>query len=450
MARRPEPRTSARVQQAVTASAEAVLGAVLLTPACLSEIDLVPEDFEHDWQRMVFNTFLQMGTAKEEIDLVTVTARLDQMVPAHTVDLPSDTWLSTLASIQRDTPTAKNVATYAKYVKEKAVARNAKAIAFSLVQSIDENTSELDAAVRSLMGLRKTDRRYSMRLGEAITRAVDELDARCSGTRPTGIPTGFTKLDGLLGGLAPEMLYVVGARPGMGKTSLGFQVLLNNPKVSSGFISTEMPTIQLVDRACSVVSGVSAHAIRLGKVGDSDWPKITAAYNEIAAMPIQVNERPAPTADEVLRQARHWKYEHDIQMLVIDYIQRIKSHDRKADRHAQLQEAVVSFKEIARELKIPVILLAQISREAEKRADKRPTMADFKDTGALEEEADVLMTLFRNEVYEPKNVDTKGLIEIAIIKNRHGPPAFLTARYNGACLRIENIDPGATTRDAFE
>jgi replicative DNA helicase len=433
------------------AAAESVLGSVLITPACFSEIDLVPEDFDFDWQRLIFNCFVGMVTRKEEIDVVTVAETLEQAVPSHSVDTPEGmSWMSLLASLQRDTPTAKNVSTYAKIVKERSIAKKAVGIAHSLIETVNGDVNELDIAVRNLMGLRTSDRKYAMRLGEAIPRAIDELDERCSGKSVIGLPTGFTKLDGLLGGLAPELLYIVGARPAMGKTSLGFQVLLNNPTVSSGFISTEMPTSQLVQRASAVLSGVSAHAMRLGKVVDSDWPKITAAFEQISRMPIQINERPAPTADEVLRQARHWKYEHDIKVLVIDYIQRIKSHDRKADRHSQLQEAVVAFKEIARELKIPVVLLAQISREAEKRADKRPTMADFKDTGALEEEADVLMTLFRNEVYEPKNIDTQGIIEIHILKNRHGPPAWFRARYNGACLRIENIDADSTTRDAFE
>lgn len=434
--------TTTHVSPKSIAAGDAVLGSILVHGPCLAEVSLIPEDFGFDWQQLVFRVLVKMSQAHEQIDVVTVAERLQEMAPAEEVDTPEGTsWLLLLTTLVRETPTWRNIASYAKIVKEQAVARRAAHIAASLAENVHGDLDQIDAATRELMALRGTDRKYSMRIGEAIPKAIDDLDARCEGKKPTGIPTGYTKLDLHIGGLAPQCLYVIGARPGMGKTTIGLDILLNNPTVASGFMSTEMPTSQLVDRACATVSGVSAHAIRLGKVNDQDWPALTDAYGKIEKMPLYINEKPAPTAEEVIRQARHWSHEHSIRLLVIDYIQRIKSADERRDRHQELQRATVAFKELARDLNIPVVLLAQINRQVESRADKRPTLADFKDTGALEEEGDVVISLFRNEVYEPKNIDTKGIIEIHVLKNRHGPCAWLKARYNAACLRIENIDP---------
>lgn len=451
MARRSGNTGAAKKSLPAAQAADAVIGSVLISPSSYEEVDLVPEDFEQPWQVATWEAIQGMVAKKEQIDVITLSERLRDTHPADRIDLPEEntSWLGALSSIQRDTPTAANISTYAKIVKQRSTTRAAERIGYSLVEGgADKEPEEVvDEAVRSLMALMKTDRNYSFRIGAAIGRTIDKMEERVEGKTKVGIQTKITKLDNHLGGLAPGHLIVIGARPAMGKTTMGLQILLNNPTISSGFMSTEMPGEELVQRAAANFSEVSSHAMRLGKVSEADWPKITAAFSTIHDMPIFVNDKPGPTPFEVIRQIRRWKYENDIKIAVIDYIQHLKLRDNR-DRTPQLQEAVVAFKELARDLKIPVVLLAQINRSVESRSDKRPNLGDFKDTGALEEEGDVVLSLYRDEVYNPKNIDTKGIIEIAILKNRHGPTAYLKARYNAALLRIEDYDPAAT--NSFE
>jgi replicative DNA helicase len=426
---------------AAIAAEEAVLGGLMLDTARHAEIDLAPEDFTTPKYQSIYRAIRECIQQRIQADVVTVSEILDRMEP------DGGSWLSYCAKIVTDTPSSANTRVYAAIVKRYSDATRAKGIAHAMIEDIDQDPEALDRAIKAMLRMTSSQRSHECMVGDTLGALVDYLDFRAQNKNTIpGMLTGLQRLDRSIGGLQKGHLIVVAARPGMGKTALMGGLHMANRKVHTGCISAEMPRDELVLRMVSSMSGVAFTDLRMGNLQDHEWSRINTAFAMLKAMPLHINDRSAPTIEQILRQARQWKYEHDIQMLSMDYIQRIPTPGGIQKRNEGVEHIVRSLKECARDLEIPVVALSAVSREAETRGDKRPLMSDLRDSGAIEAEADVIVTVYREEVYSDAD-NIKGVAELAVIKNRHGPLGRVTVHYNGPTLtfsdfRVDGGDDG--------
>lgn len=411
----------------VTDSEWAVIGGVLIKPSSLSELDLIPNDFIGENNRIVYEAFLDAEKAGEAIDLITIAERLEKHSRRG--------WLSLLGTIHKNTGSAANIKSYARIVKEESQKRRAVEIANNLITDI-EGEESVDHAIKALMHLNVTKKDHSSTIKQALTDAINDIDAKFNSGEMVGVSSGLTDLDDCLGGFHKTDLYIVAARPAMGKTAFMLN-LANSCDVPCGIISGEQGRQQIGGRMISINGKVSVHRTRTGKLEDEDWPKITRAVGMLADRPIYIYDKPGPTITDVIREARRLKFQNDIKILFLDYVQKIRATHMSNPKHIQVEEVVSSLKDLARELDIPIVALAQVNRNVESKPNKRPTMSDIKDSGSIEQEADNIMTLYRDEVYN-RDTDQKGIVEIAVMKNRHGPLGMIKAAWKGEFMVFDN------------
>ena len=411
----------------------AVLGAVMKKPTLVAEMDLLAEDFETQSYAIAYQAVLDMVAANDVVDIITVAERLNK---SH----PNMKALSVIGQAAKDCPTVVNAVAYAHIVKKDARNKKAKEVAVELLNTIDhaENSLQVvDQAVRGLMALAQTQKQYDSSIGQALQKAIINIEAAYESEDIVGIPMGLKRLDAILSGLHNSDLTIIGARPAMGKTAFMLN-LANNAKQPVGIISAEQPNEQMGMRLIAIHGRVNANHMRTGKMTEEDFTKVS---NTVATLHQQSNlwlyDKPAPSIMDVVRQARVWKHLHNIKALYVDYIQRIKWTDQNIPKHEQVGNVVMALKELARELDIPVVALAQVNREVEKRSNKRPRMGDLKDSGVIEQEADCIMLLYRDEVYN-ENTDQKGLMEIDVQKNRHGPIGFVCCYWLEEYMKVSD------------
>lgn len=426
------------VETAILASVEAelsVIGGLMQDASALPDLPLQPADFYRADCREAFRAILGLHAAKQPVDLVTVAEAMEQ---ADTLRyLPRG--LATLASWIENTPGSRNVPTYAGLVRGKAKARAAQAIGARLAAEAND-PSAIDTALRDLLALDVARREWEATLRQAVTAAVDLVDDMAQGIQ-RAVPTGLSDLDQRLAGWHDGDLVVIGARPAVGKTAFLLGSALRGG-VPCGVMSAEQPREQIGMRAIAHDGRVSLHRMRLGSLGDDDMGRLVAGSSRAAERPVWVNDQPGPTTEDVVRQARRWKHEHGIKALYVDYLQRIRvTQGRDRPPHERIGEIAMTLKETARELCIPVVVLAQVNREVEKRPNKRPGMADLKDSGTIEQEADVVLTLYRDEVYNPDGPDT-GIAEVSIAKNRHGPTGLVRCAWLGEFATFQDLRSG--------
>jgi replicative DNA helicase len=315
--------------------------------------------------------------------------------------------------------------------------RKARLIGAQLIEgAAGEGT--IDAAIRDLMTLALPAQKFDYNLNAAIKLAIDEIDEACEGKAP-GLTTGLADLDKMLGGLHGGDLVIVGARPAMGKTALMLNMAAS--ALMAGFpvgvFSGEQGVSQITQRLIAIQGRIPVMRMRNGSLIGEDWSKLSAAVASLKDRGMYIFDKPAPTLSDIVRRARSWHYNHGIKAIYLDYLQRVKI-TTKAPRHEAIGEIAAGLKELARELNIPVIALAQVNREVEKRVNKRPFMGDLKDSGTIEQEADQIFMLYRDEVYNEETKD-KGLAEINIEKNRHGSTGRVDLAWRGEYLRFENL-----------
>jgi replicative DNA helicase len=289
------------------------------------------------------------------------------------------------------------------------------------------------------MNIDVIEQKHSHTMAEAAMAAIEKAQATAKNDGVTGLPTGLSLLDKAIGGFQSPDLYVIGARPAMGKTSVILNMMLNHDS-SVGFFSTEQPADQIGLRAISATSAVSARKIRIAEFSHEDETAMSMAVFKLASSKIHIYDKGYLHINELMREARRMKYNFDVGAIYVDYIQRIKSGNK--ERRLEVAEVVTSLKSLARELKIPVIGLAQVNRKVEERNDKRPHMGDLLESGVVEQEADVVMLLYRDEVYNPQ-AGEKGVIEILIDKNRHGPTGNLKFAWLPETMQIKDLYAGA-------
>lgn len=407
----------------------AVLGGLMLDNSRFSEIDLLADDFADSTHGQIFEAIGAIIADGSNADPVTVGGYLER-----TSRIP----LTRVTRLVENTPSASNVVHYAKMVKAEARRRKAIAIAAELQNGLQEDGIEaVDVAIRELMALNTSRKSYECAVSEAVALAAEAIEtAHKNKGQITGIASGLTDLDERLGGFQNSDLYVIGARPACGKTSFLLNIA-DNADVPVGVMSGEQGRSQVGLRLIAKNGRINAHKLRLGKVDDTMWPTISKAIGKVSARQIWINDKPNPSIEEVVRQARKWAFQHGIRALYIDYIQRIRALP-KSPRHEQVGYVVLSLKELARELDIPVIALAQVNREVESRDDKRPRVSDLKDSGGIEQEADNIMLLYRDEVYNETS-EHKGIMEINVGKNRHGPTGLIKVAFHGESMSFGNL-----------
>lgn len=409
---------------------DALIGSVLINPRVLATLDLTPADFVSPNAQQAWQAVVQVDLAGP-VDLVTVSAALSDMTNGRD-------WVVWLSERARNTPSSANAKAYAgelRKLRQKILAMRACSDAMGQIPSGGPDV--IDGLIGSLMDLMAIAKNYEFTMKESLRAAADLMEQARKGEIRT-VPTGLKKLDEQLGGLHNSDLIVVGGRPAMGKSALMLNLALN-AGCPVGIISSEQPHEQIGMRTLAIGSGVGLGRLRAADLNVHEWDLLPAAMAKHVDRGIVLNDRSGISIIEVVRQARQWKHGQDIKALYVDYIQRIKSSDPKVKRHEQVGEVVRSLKELARELNIPVLALAQVSRDVEKRADKRPNMGDMSDSSEIEKEADQVMTLYRDEAYNEQSQD-KGIMEISIEKNRHGPTGTVRAYWDGASQRVRDLE----------
>jgi replicative DNA helicase len=426
---------------------QAVLGGLMLEGQAWDRIaDKISEsDFYRKEHRLIFRAVAALAEANSPADVVTVSEWLEKN---H--ELQNAGGLSYLASLANNTPGAANITAYAQIVRERALLRNlihvSNRITHSAYHPEGRNAADiLDLAEKGIFDIREQGaHRHGgfVPLKSLLTRAVDRIDELFrSDSAITGVSTGFKDLDDMTSGLQPGDLIIVAGRPSMGKTSLAMNIAENaaiGNKTPVAIYSMEMPGEQLAMRMMASLGRINAHKVRTGKLDDDDWPRLTHAIGLLAEAPIFIDDTPALNPLELRTRARRLKREHGLGLIVVDYLQLMQSPETSENRATEISSITRALKGLAKELNVPMIALSQLNRSLEQRPNKRPVMSDLRESGAIEQDADVIFFIYRDEVYNEDSQD-KGTAEIIIGKQRNGPTGKVKLTFLGEYTRFENF-----------
>lgn len=404
----------------------AVLGAILLQDSCLAtaaEI-LIPTDFYHPPHMVVFEAMHRISASNRRVDLVTLQ---DELTKSNQLEEVGGVVF--LISLQEEIPAPGLIEQHAKIIKEKAVLRELIGSAASIItkcyeQQEDSIASVLDAAEKTIFSIaNKKSGQNFVQLNIWLKRTFQHLSDVKSHTRGiTGVPTCYSKLDEMTSGFQPGDLIILAARPSMGKTSLALNIATNAAFAGCpvGVFSLEMSAEQLTLRLLSTESGVAHHLIRNATITSDEWIELTNVAARLAELKIFIDDTAGQSIMDIRTQARKLKAQHDIKMLVIDYLQLLHSPKKHENRHQEVSEISRSLKALAKELGVPILALSQLSRAVDARVDKRPMLSDLRESGAIEQDADVIAFLYRDVVYNPET-EQPNSAELIIGKQRNGP-----------------------------
>ncbi len=417
------------MSQFVASSEEVVLGILLTDPSIYPKIELNVTDFSSEANRAIYRTIQTLAKHGRAIDVITVAESSGN--PELSVEC---------FKLANETYSSAGAAEYAQNIRQAARIREAKRIARALPDALDNHGSKaIERAVAALIKLGDDGRDWNFTLSDALNDALAIIDERETSGGKVKLPSGLHDLDAQLGGWHPSDLTVIGARPAMGKTAL----LLNlayNCNAPCGLLTLEQPREQVGLRFLSLDAEVPLESMRTGRLIDSDYQRVSSSLITLSKHEIYGYDKPGATISDVIRQARKWRYEHGIQVLFVDYLQLIEPDDRRLQRNHQVSATAKGLKFIAKDLGIPVVTLAQLNRDLEKRTDKRPMMSDLRDAGEIEQEADQIIMLYRDEVYDEATADP-GVMELITCKNRHGQTGVVKASWIAEYLQIKNLPP---------
>jgi len=423
-----------------------VLGAILLNNAVLVHtLELITgDDFYRTGHSIIYNSMLKLEGRGDPIDIITLVEEL-----RAGNDLEKVGGSAYVASLTNEVPGVAHARHYASIIRKLSTLRGlintANDIASEGYQAGRDVEEFLDKAEREIFSatarqVRPTAVSLHDLLKDAFNR-IEELHQKSE--MVTGVPSGFTELDDLTAGFQPSDLIIVAGRPGMGKTSFmlnATQYAAVKANVPVAFFSLEMSKEQLVMRLLCAEAHVDAQKLRRGMLRDSDWPKLTRAAGVLSECPIFIDDTPAISTLELRAKARRLYSEHKIGMVVVDYLQLMRASGRYDVREQEISEISRSLKALAKELNIPVVALSQLNRGVESRGDKRPMISDLRESGAIEQDADVVMFVYREEVYEKDKPEVQGLAEIIIGKQRHGPQGTANLAFHGQHTKFENLE----------
>ena len=405
---------------------QSTLGSMLLEKEAIykgAEI-LRPDDFYREAHRVIFEVVVHLANKGEPVDLITVSEELKQRGMLDKVG-----GVAYLTQLVNFVPTAANVEHYANIVAEKSLLRSIISVATNIVKMGYEGTEEvdviLDRAEKEIFEIsqkRNVKGFVSLRsiLVETFER-IEKLYESKGGV--TGLPTGYPDFDRMTAGLQPSDLIILAARPSMGKTTFALNLASHaavEVKVPVVIFSLEMSKEQLALKLLCSEAGVDNQRIRTGTLRDDDWPKLSHALGRLSDAMLFIDDTPGISALEIRAKARRIKSEYGLGLIIIDYLQLMQSRSKSENRQQEVSEISRSLKALARELDVPVIALSQLSRAVEQRADKKPTLADLRESGSLEQDADIVCFLYREDYYNPET-DRKNITELIIAKQRNGP-----------------------------
>jgi replicative DNA helicase len=411
-------------------SGQMIIGVLLKNPSKIAECNLTPLMFWNQTDALIFGAMLEMNSSNTPIDVITVTENL--------LGKTGRDYLETLMIYAtKGGGTEKNLKTYCEIITEAHRKTQAREIANLLTQTLHEPNA-VEMAIRALMELTSENRNYEYDINEACKIGLTAIKDRAEnkGKLP-GVDTGLNGLNDTIGGFHKSDLVVIGARPAMGKTALILNMILR-AKAKCGFISAEQGVSQIIQRGMAISGGVNSTNMRTGHLTEDDWDFLQAGCAKIKHHPgCWFYDKSSPTIEEVESIARRWKYEFGIEAFYIDYLQRLSVPPGKTKTEA-VSENTRRLKDLARELGMPVVVLAQVKRDVESRNDKRPGMGDISDSSEVEKEADCVMMMYRDEYYN-KDTTSAGIIELNIEKNRHGPTGCVPTKWSAQIMRISDL-----------
>ena len=417
-----------RMPPASIEAEQAVLGAMLLKPDAVTTAaeELSADDFYRETHRLIFEAMMELKERTEPVDLVTLTEQLKKADKLTKIG-----GIPALSLIANSVPTAANVHYHARIVHEKAQLRSlinaATEIAGAAYESADEVEDIMDSAEKRILQVASGKRSKDfVPLQDILLDTLEQIDLRYNNKGSiTGLPTGFAELDHLTAGLQKSDLILVAARPSMGKTAFTLNIAAHvvlRAKEPVAFFSLEMSKEQLVQRLLCSEGRIDSQRLRVGELEEKEWGDLIDTANRLSAAPLYIDDTPGITVMELRSKARRLKAEHGLSLIVIDYLQLMQGRASKNgdNRQQEISEISRSLKALARELNVPVIALSQLSRSVESRQIKRPMLSDLRESGSLEQDADIVMFLYREDYYDPET-ENKNITEVIIAKHRNGP-----------------------------
>lgn len=409
-----------------TEAEEAVLGSLLIDPEALFQVSpfLKPDDFyiqKNDW---IYATILNLHERREPIDFVTVCDDLERQ--GRLEEIGGAAYVTQLINA---VPSAIHCEAYGRIVEQAAIRRRLISAASRIAQLAYQEDQDVDLTVdRAEQALFSVSERRITRdlapVQEIIRRYYDRIEYLYDHQdEPLGVPTGFIDLDRLLGGLQRSDLILIAARPSVGKTSLGISVARHAADLGQhvAIFSLEMSSEQVVQRMVSAETGIDAQRLRLGGLREREWPLFVQATGRLSDLPLYVDDTPSISVLQMRTKARRLHAEHGIDLILVDYLQLMTAGDMRGESRVQEVSYISrSLKGLARELDVPLVAISQLSRAVEQRSDKRPILADLRASGSLEQDADVVMFIYRDEMYNP-DTDQPNIAEVIIAKHRNGP-----------------------------
>ena len=405
---------------------------------------LIPEDFYRHEHRLIYQALSELAKRYQPLDAVTVSEHLEA-----NGRLQDTGGLPYLAGLVQDTPGASNILAWADIVREHSIRRQLIRVGGQIIEKgyakDGTDTGELlDQAEREVFQIaerRRHNDKVGVQVADLVGTAVEEIQRRSEGQDTAGLPTGLHRFDDRTTGLHPGDLVILAARPAMGKTSLAMNWVEHAAmikKVPAAVFSMEMPALQLAQRLISSHGRINQEGLRKGQLNPEEWGRINSAATTLRESVIIIDDTPALSPTELRARARRMKREHKIGLIMVDYLQLMQVPNSSENRTNEIAEISRSLKALAKELELPVIALSQLNRSVEQRDNKRPRMSDLRESGGIEQDADLIVFIYRDEYYNPDSID-KGVSEVIIAKQRNGPTGTIRAAFLGQYTRFENL-----------
>lgn len=438
--------TARRVPPHNLEAEESLLGAMLLSRDAIADAsEISAEHFYRPAHAHVFRAISALHASGDPADAVTVAEELDRDGVADSIG-----GLDGLLRLQVNTPATSNAAKYAQIIADKHTLRRLIEVAGEIAEigySVPGDVAAaVDAAEHMVFRVAEGKADETLRdAGDLLKETLDRLEKLYEkGETITGTPTGFFDLDNMLSGLQPEAFVVVGARPGVGKTSFALNIaahVASRRKIPTLLFSLEMGHIELMQRMLCSDSGVDAMNMRNGRLSEADWERITQGMGRLGDAPLYIDDDPSLTIMEIRAKARRLKSRvGELGLVVVDYLQLMNGRHTAENRQVEVAEISRGLKILARELKCPVLGLSQLSRNLEARQDKRPMLSDLRESGSIEQDADVVLFLYRDEIHNPDS-DNEGIAEIIVAKHRNGPTGMIRLGFMSRFTAFRNLSP---------
>ncbi|MFP6681719.1 MAG: replicative DNA helicase, partial [Gammaproteobacteria bacterium] len=429
---------------------QSVLGGLMLdNEAWLQVSERITEgDFYRRDHNEIFRAVEALANQGKPYDVVTLAEWLQNNELLEAVG-----GLQYLAELSENTPSAANIAAYADIVRERSVLRSLVRAGTDIAESgyrtegrsADELLDSAEQMVFEIADRETRSNRGFRRIKELLVGALDRIDLLFQRDNPiTGVATGFYEIDMMTSGLQPSDLVIVAGRPSMGKTAFAVNIAQHAAVKESlpvAIFSMEMPSEQLAMRMLASLGRIDQHKVRTGKLGDDDWPRLTHAVGVLSEVDMYIDDTPALSPGELRSRCRRLAREHGLGLIVVDYLQLMQVHGSQENRATEISEISRSLKALAKELNVPILALSQLNRSLESRNDKRPVLSDLRESGAIEQDADVIMFIYRDEMYDEDSADV-GIAEIIIGKQRNGPIGKQKLRFFGEYTTFENLAHG--------